>query len=359
MRTGLRVRELTAPARGAVSVLEVTGQGALSRVHGLVGGAELVPGALAVRRIEAERGDLLDECLVVVLSEERVELHLHGAPVLSSRVRARLGIPSATEASAIEERAAARLACAPCEAAARVLLDQVEGALRLELGLILAGDEGSAPERLRELAWRGERLRPLLRPPLIVLAGPVNSGKSTLFNALVGHERVVVDAAHGTTRDAVRERVLLGRYAVDLVDTAGERSTPEGRVGEVERAGQVLGRALRANADLVLWLAATPGEEPAGVGARTRVLRSRCDEFPSATDATSPPGIAAGPDPAGARRVVSELVHGVLELPPDPWREGEAVPFEEQDRAAIRDALRCIGQQLSWRRPLESLLVLG
>jgi small GTP-binding protein len=63
--------------------------------------------------------------------------------------------------------------------------------------------------------------RNLLRPHSICLVGAVNTGKSTLLNALAGGERVLSDATPGTTRDAVSEFLDLGGYAVECVDTAG------------------------------------------------------------------------------------------------------------------------------------------
>ncbi|MCB9837037.1 MAG: 50S ribosome-binding GTPase [Phycisphaera sp.] len=58
--------------------------------------------------------------------------------------------------------------------------------------------------------------------PRVVLAGAPSAGKSTLFNALVGRERSVVDEAWGTTRDAIVEELTLpGGGRIELVDLAG------------------------------------------------------------------------------------------------------------------------------------------
>ncbi len=69
--------------------------------------------------------------------------------------------------------------------------------------------------------------------PRIVLLGPPNAGKSSLFNALVGWEKAIVDAAPGTTRDPVEARLFLGEVEVELVDGAGLREA----AGPVERQG--------------------------------------------------------------------------------------------------------------------------
>ncbi|NQU49447.1 MAG: 50S ribosome-binding GTPase [Planctomycetes bacterium] len=65
----------------------------------------------------------------------------------------------------------------------------------------------------------------LSRPPKIVLAGPPNSGKSSLFNAWLQNHRVTVSPHPGTTRDAVEASLLIptprGTWQATLVDTAG------------------------------------------------------------------------------------------------------------------------------------------
>ncbi|MBL4792197.1 MAG: tRNA uridine-5-carboxymethylaminomethyl(34) synthesis GTPase MnmE [Alteriqipengyuania sp.] len=103
-----------------------------------------------------------------------------------------------------------------------------------------------------------ERLREGLR---VVLAGPPNSGKSSLFNAILDEAAAIVSPIAGTTRDAIERPVAIGGVPFLLVDTAGLRD--EGadeieRIG-ISRAGQELARA-----DVVLWLG-PEGEGPSGV----------------------------------------------------------------------------------------------
>lgn len=65
----------------------------------------------------------------------------------------------------------------------------------------------------------------LANPPTLVLAGPTNAGKSALFNAWLGMERVTVSPHPGTTRDAVEANLIFGQgghaFEISLVDTAG------------------------------------------------------------------------------------------------------------------------------------------
>ncbi|MSR61776.1 MAG: GTP-binding protein [Planctomycetes bacterium] len=326
----LEVRELSARGRGAVSVLELVGPGTIACLRRLAPGARLETGCFEVIALRDATGALLDEALVVVDSALRAELHLHGSPALVRRVRAEIGVPPSAQSwpHSIEALAEARLAEAASEAAARLLLDQAQGALRGELVALLEREGEAFRTCAAELARRGLGASWLLSPPQIVLAGPVNAGKSTLFNLLVGRERVVVDSAAGTTRDAVRERVQLGAYAVDLCDTAGERALGGEATAEVERSGQELALELRGRADLVLWLA-PPGSEPPPVAdPRRRVFASRADL--RRVSALVPwPLLAPLEEPERTRRAVEEALLDVLELPREPWCSGQGVPFEE------------------------------
>lgn len=331
--SALAVRELTPRGAGGVSVVELRGAGARAALETLCG-VELPVGALRLARPRAG-GEELDEALVWCESSERVELHLHGSRPLVRRVLAELGGRVAREEGPNLER---RLAEAACERAARIVLDQLEGAHERACARFasLATDELDA--ELAALAERSARARYALEPARVVLAGPVNAGKSTLFNVLHGGERVIVSAREGTTRDAVVERVTLGRYAIDLVDTAGER---DGGADELEREGQHLGVRLRVSADVVLWLspADRPTAPPAERAGRWVVLQSRADL--GAVDPRS--AVSAREAPAAARALVEARLREALDLPDDPWTPGELVALDAPERAHVeraREALR-------------------
>ena len=106
----------------------------------------------------------------------------------------------------------------------------------------------NALETLLSTAPEGELLR---EGALTVLAGLPNSGKSSLFNALLGQDRAIVTDVPGTTRDALEAVVSLGGFPFRLVDTAGLRDTDE----TVERLGIEVARRYLDRADLVLLCA--------------------------------------------------------------------------------------------------------
>ncbi len=101
-------------------------------------------------------------------------------------------------------------------------------------------------DALLSTAPEGELLR---EGALTVLAGLPNSGKSSLYNALLGQDRAIVTEIPGTTRDALESVVSLGGFPFRLVDTAGIRDTKE----TVERLGIEVARRYLDRADLVLF----------------------------------------------------------------------------------------------------------
>jgi tRNA modification GTPase len=115
------------------------------------------------------------------------------------------------------------------------------------------------------------RAEPLREGYRVVLAGPPNAGKSTLFNALVESDAAIISAQPGTTRDVLVAGVALAGVPFSFVDTAGLR---EHGAGEIEAIGIARARAEAERADLVLWLG------PAGSGPVDRPLweiSAQCD----------------------------------------------------------------------------------
>jgi tRNA modification GTPase len=104
-------------------------------------------------------------------------------------------------------------------------------------------------------ALGGIEVRAEPRPPLVVLAGHPNAGKSALFNALLGASRVIASPVAGTTRDAIIEPLVLdaalpGAGGVLLADLPGLDASPSGPAG---LAAQAQARAVIDRADLLVW----------------------------------------------------------------------------------------------------------
>ena len=84
----------------------------------------------------------------------------------------------------------------------------------------------------------------------VVLAGKPNAGKSSLLNALAGEDRAIVTHIAGTTRDIVREHVVIDGLPLHLLDTAGIRETDD----IVERIGVERAQDASIKADALLWI---------------------------------------------------------------------------------------------------------
>jgi len=101
-----------------------------------------------------------------------------------------------------------------------------------------------------------EKLREGLR---VVLAGPPNSGKSTLLNALVSREAAIVSDIAGTTRDVIEVPVAFEGIPFTLTDTAGLRDDSD---DEIETIGITRAERAIAGSDILLWLG-DEGKAPA------------------------------------------------------------------------------------------------
>ena len=94
----------------------------------------------------------------------------------------------------------------------------------------------------------------------VVLAGPPNAGKSTLFNALIESDAAIVAPVAGTTRDVLTHPVALAGVPFRFFDTAGLR---EDSGDAIEAIGIERAQGAMRQADLVLWLG-PEGDGPHG-----------------------------------------------------------------------------------------------
>ena len=259
------------------------------------------PRRASYRRLRDESGAPLDDALVLwfpgqktATGEDLAEFHLHGGRAVVAAMLAELARqPGCRPAKAgeftrrafengridlAEAEGLADLLAAETEAQRQSALVLAEGGLgqlvstwertllaesaRLE-ALLDFSDEGDVGETAPDLsglvdlrnalknleqAPPAERLRDGVR---VVLAGPPNSGKSSLFNYLVGREAAIVTPIAGTTRDRIEAPIALDGLPLLLIDTAGLRDET---ADEVEAIGIARSGAAMAEADILLWL---------------------------------------------------------------------------------------------------------
>ena len=187
----------------------------------------------------------------------------------------------------------------------------------------------------------------------VVLGGRPNAGKSTLLNALVGHDRAIVSATPGTTRDAVEADAEVGGVRVRFVDTAGLRETADA----VEAEGTRRARAAMHAADALLYLAdATMGPDPEE-RAFLDALRLARPDLPLLLLAGKA-DTAEGPAPAWADLAVSGLAARAEPSRLEPLRErllkaldlgalspeGSVVAVNERHRGHLAAAREAVGR---------------
>lgn len=291
----------------AIAVVRVSGPQSALAMRDLLG-RSLPPRRAVAGALRDPSGELIDRVLALWLpgpdsatGEDTLELHCHGGRAVVRAVEQALAaLPGLREAQPGEftRRAFAngRIDLAEAEGLADLLAAETE--LQRRAALAMAGGDFSR----RVEGWRHELLRLsaqveavldfgdeddvgglpgtfaadlavlegaladwLARPRAealregfrVVLAGPPNAGKSTLFNALVESEAAITAPVAGTTRDLLTHPVALCGIPFRFVDTAGLAESPG---DAIEAIGIERARGAVESADLVLWL----GPEGAG-----------------------------------------------------------------------------------------------
>jgi tRNA modification GTPase len=297
-------------------VVRLSGKGALGALKAVFRCSRdpgAFPGRLLLGRAVSPSSErLLDHAMAVwfpgpgsFTGEDSCEIQCHGGGVVPRLVLdslmeagARLARPGEfTERAFLNGRmsldqaeAVAEIVAAESEAEAAIAARAMDGALAGRVGPLSAGllsaqayltgaldfevdwTDGDTERLLEALLPLRDGLAELLElrrsgrvfreGVKVVLAGPPNAGKSSLFNAILGRRRALVSTVAGTTRDYLTASSSWGQVKVDLVDTAGLR---DGGADELESMGMDLALEQMAEADLVLWLRdlTLPGGGPA------------------------------------------------------------------------------------------------
>lgn len=119
-----------------------------------------------------------------------------------------------------------------------------------DVGSRIGADASQLADEIEQHLAHADGARQIRDGVCVVLAGAPNAGKSSLFNALLGEDRVLVSPVAGTTRDYIEARLDLGGLLVRLIDTAGLREGSD----EIEKAGIERSYAVLGSADVIIAL---------------------------------------------------------------------------------------------------------
>jgi tRNA modification GTPase len=289
----------TAPGRAAISVIRLSGPQAHHIVQRCLNAWPEPRVARLVDVRDPMTSSVVDQAVLVrydapnsFTGEDLVEISAHGgllSPVAVAALFIREGARQAEpgeftkravlngKLDLLQAEAIASVVDARTEAARRGALHAVDGGSSRQIGMLRDSvleleallaydidfpeeDDGPVPrariekalaavQRQVDVLLASVKLGEVVREgAVVVLAGPPNAGKSSLFNALLGVERAIVHETPGTTRDAIEATIEVNRWPLRLVDTAGLRDSDD----EIERSGVEVSRRYLAGAHLIL-----------------------------------------------------------------------------------------------------------
>ena len=291
----------TAPGRGGVGIVRISGPDTRRIGKGLLSTALPEPRVATLSRFHDGAGAVLDEGLALFFvaphsytGEDVLELQGHGGPVVLEALVERavaLGARRATpgeftqraflndKLDLAQAEAVADLIDAGSLAAARAAMRSLQGAFSIQVHELteaiielrmwveaaidfpeeeidfladraLSTRLSALRERFVSIMQAARQGRVLRDGMTVVIAGRPNAGKSSLLNALAGHEAAIVTPIAGTTRDVLRELISIDGMPLHIVDTAGLREAGD----VVEAEGIRRARLAMQQADRVLFV---------------------------------------------------------------------------------------------------------
>ncbi|HDR1347580.1 TPA: tRNA uridine-5-carboxymethylaminomethyl(34) synthesis GTPase MnmE [Pasteurella multocida] len=295
------VAQATAPGRGGIGILRVSGPKAVEVAHAVLGKCPK-PRMADYLPFKDSDGNVLDQGIALYFKaphsftgEDVLELQGHGGQVVLDLLLKRIlqleGLRLARPGEFSEQaflndkldlaqaEAIADLIDASSEQAARSALKSLQGEFSnkvnhlvdsviylrtyVEAAIDFPDEEidfladGKIEAHLNDIITQLDHVRSeakqgsILREGMkVVIAGRPNAGKSSLLNALAGREAAIVTDIAGTTRDVLREHIHIDGMPLHIIDTAGLREATD----EVERIGIVRAWSEIEQADRILLM---------------------------------------------------------------------------------------------------------
>jgi tRNA modification GTPase len=267
---------MTGKGVGAIATIQIFSESAeklLKKIFIPVGKgpAEFKTGKILLGTI-VDGAETIDQVIVGCEDKNIYAINCHGNPLIVAdimRLLSRQGVTpldaeellakilsSRQGATAIEIEAKLAQLKAKTLAGAKIIASQIRGGLsekaRHWLESIDAMSLDEIKSQAQEILERSRAAKLIIYGARAVIAGPQNSGKSTLLNCLAGRQKAIVTDIKGTTRDWVSAQCRIGPLSVELIDTAGLDEEFGAKAGIIEKASQEKAVQLLEEADLVL-----------------------------------------------------------------------------------------------------------
>lgn len=257
----ITVRLATSSTPGAVAVIELydAADGLLSELSGLAC-------MWSIGRLRYAQLAGIDDGLIGRVSDRLTHVYPHGGPRVVQRLITWCMERGAEPAQAVDARAAYPEAQSDTEAQALSLIARATSPAAVDLLLAEPSRWVAAAHQINDLqnadAADAQVIKHLLTPPMVVVAGAPNAGKSTLLNRLVGRTAAAVSETPGTTRDYVAQLVELaspmGGVTVRWLDTPGVRESSD----DIEQQAIGIAAKVIEQADVLIALREPSGAWP-------------------------------------------------------------------------------------------------
>jgi tRNA modification GTPase len=269
---------MTGKGTAAISTIQVFGDAAeaiTKKIFKPAGSkpAEFKTGKILLGAIIDSQQEAIDQVTIGCEGSDNFAIHCHGNPLIVEMIMQLLQRNGATLLSAEEllakiltsqkptgtievEAKLAQLGAQTLQGT-KIIINQIESGLSRKATQWLQNIDAISLEEIisdaKQILRDSRTAKLIINGCTAVLAGPPNTGKSTLLNCLAGRQKAIVSEIKGTTRDWVSAQVHIGPLALTLIDTAGlDENLASAPKNTIAKAAQKKTVEILDKADLIL-----------------------------------------------------------------------------------------------------------
>jgi tRNA modification GTPase len=265
---------MTGKGTGAIATIQLFGKSAkavLKKIFQPASGKETIftPGKILLGHI-SDDAETIDQVTIGCESPNSFAINCHGNPLIVEMIMKLLQkhgaellaadqllakiLKQQKTLSTIEIEAKLAVPKAKTLEGTKIIASQIDSGLNKTANYWLKNINSISVDEIKtyanEILKASQTAKPLICGCSIVIAGPPNTGKSTLLNCLAGTQKAIVTDIEGTTRDWVSAQCRIGILAAEIIDTAGLTETLS--QDSIDKAAQQKSLEILRTADLIL-----------------------------------------------------------------------------------------------------------